>query len=138
MTTELTTVGADASATEIASILEKKRIKRVPVVADGKLIGIVSRADLLRSLASIKAAAPAGAKPDDRSIREAILAELDQQDWGATALLNVMVEDGVVHLWGVIRSPEEHAALKVLVEGVAGVQGVEDHLHEQPTMHSGM
>ena len=137
MTRDVITVDEQASAADIAGLLEEKRIKRVPVMRDGQLIGIVSRADLLRVLASIKSAEPVAASKDDRAIRETILAELGQQDWGSETLLSLIVEDGVVHLWGVIRSSEERAALRVLAENAAGVRSVEDHLIEQPIMHWG-
>jgi CBS domain-containing protein len=116
---ELTTLG------EIADLMETKRIKRVPVLHDGKLVGIVSRADLLRVLAS-----GGGNLPDDDldgSIRSRLLADLRKQRWANCSESDIVVLDGVVHFWGVVRSEEERTALRIAAENTPGVRGVEDH-----------
>ena len=98
----------------------------MPVVHDGKLVGIVSRADLLRILTS--SAASVSDEDGDRSIRKRLLTELRQHKWAA--LLNeadIVVSDGVVHLWGVVGSKEERQALRIVAENTAGVRDVDDH-----------
>ena len=128
MTTEVAAVTEDTPASEIAHLLEKRRIKRVPVLRDGKVVGIVSRANLLHGLAAQKDRAPLTPAPADRTIREAILALVQDEEWISHGSLNVMVADGVVELWGWVDSEEERKALKIAVEGVAGVRKIEDHL----------
>jgi CBS domain-containing protein len=114
MTREVTSVGEFATLGEIADLMETRRIKRVPVVHDGKLVGIVSRADLLKVLASSEA----NPRDDerDRSIRGRLFAELRNQRWSRLNEADIVVSDGVVHLWGVVGSEEERAALHVAAE----------------------
>ena len=119
----------DASLSEIAAILERKRIKRVPIVQNGKLIGIVSRANLIQALASAtERTLSAAAASSDQAIRLQILDRLVKQSWTGFGERNVIVADGVVHLWGLIDSPEERKALFALVESVPGVRRVADEL----------
>jgi osmotically-inducible protein OsmY len=94
-------------------------------VHDGKIVGIVSRADLLQVLAS--GGATTANEDSDRLIRERLLAELRRQEWANSAESNVVVSDGVVHLWGTIGSEEERRALRVVAENIPGVRGIEDH-----------
>jgi len=130
MTTNVITIEDTTPIAEIAQLLESRRIKRVPVLRDGKLVGIVSRANLLRALASRLQAPPAPAA-DDRRIRTALLAEFGQHKWSAlVAQLDVTVEDGVVHLWGVVDSEEQRLAIRVAAENTPGVKRVEDHLDD--------
>lgn len=126
MTEQVTTVGPDATAAEIAELLDKQHIRRVVVVKDGKLAGIVSRADLLRALVTPKAGA-AGATSDEEIYR-AVTAAMKKQPWASTFYTTVVVEDGVVSFYGYCGSEEYRKAVKVLAEGVAGVKRVEDHL----------
>jgi CBS domain-containing protein len=107
--------------------MEKNRIKRLPVTADGQVVGVVSRADLLRALVSrVRAAEPLAS--DDRSIRTAILDALEAQSWAPLTTLNVTVAAGVVDLWGTITNDEERHGIRVLAENVNGVKTVHDHL----------
>ena len=137
MTRPAITIAEDAALGDIANILESRRIKRVPVVRDGKLVGIVTRADLLRGLATENLArgmaAPAAAvqpasQAADRAIRDQLLQTMKRADWTSATHVNVIVIDGVVHLWGLIYSKEEQRAIHVAAENVDGVTGVEDHL----------
>jgi len=131
MTREVVKVGELATLAQIADLMETKRIKRVPVVHDGKIIGIVSRADLLRVLASGGAKA-ADEEGTDGMIRGRLLAELRKEKWAGLRESNLVVSDGVVHFWGVVGSEEERRALHVLAENIAGVRGIEDHLISGP------
>ncbi|CAB3798931.1 Inosine-5'-monophosphate dehydrogenase [Paraburkholderia caffeinitolerans] len=111
---------------DVADLLERHHIKRVPVVANGKVLGIVSRSNLVAALAR---AAQAGtdALASDEAIRQGVLHALDGHRWAMPAE-NIVVKDGVVHLWGTVTSEEERKAISVCAERVAGVKGIEDHL----------
>lgn len=132
MSRNVVTVAETASLREVADLLERHAIKRVPVLRDGRLVGIVSRANLLQALAS--AGGPPAAAHGDEAIREALLAELRRQKWAQAAPGNVIVSGGVVHLWGNVLSDEERAALRVAAENIAGVRGVEDHMTLAPVV----
>lgn len=129
MTREVVTVNEDAELADIAQILEKKRIKRVPVVRDGRLVGIVSRANLLQGLAVKKGAIGTEAKVDDKRVRSKLLEALQKEPWASQGTLNVVVDNGVVHLYGLVASDAEREALVVAAKATEGVRGVEDHLH---------
>jgi len=127
MTPDPVTVMEDASLDEVVGIMERRRIKRLPVVRGGKVVGIVSRANLLHALAGLGRGLPRPTK-DDARIRGQILDEIDKQSWVSTHLVNVIVRNGVVELWGTIFDGKQGEALTVLAENVAGVERVEDHL----------
>lgn len=127
MTPDVASVGEDAPADEIVALMERRRIRRVPVVRNGALVGIVTRANLLRALAGRMADAPP-ATIDDAALRETILATLDKQTWTPRTGINVAVRNGVVELWGAILDERERQALRVAVENVPGVKAVEDDL----------
>jgi CBS domain-containing protein len=130
MTETVITVDDTTPVADIARLLETRRIKRVPVLRDGKLVGIVSRANLLRALAT-RLQALAEPLPDDRRIRMAVFDELYRHKWGAqVAQLDVTVEDGVVTLWGIVHSQEQKMAVRVTAENTPGVKRVEDHLED--------
>jgi hypothetical protein len=113
MSETVISVSEDTSLNEIAAILERNRIKRVPVVRDERPIGIVSRTNLIQALAS---AADTAELPsaENRSIREVLLARLEKQPWTDFGSRNVIVKDGEVHLWGLVGSDAERNALVVL------------------------
>ncbi len=126
MTQSVVSVGPDTPIDEVVRILEGKRIKRVPVVQDGRVLGIVSRANLLQVLASgTRLAEPS---PDDRTLRERVLAALGSEPWAPRVPENVVVKDGIVHLWGAVSTESQRQALRVAAETVPGVRGVEDHI----------
>lgn len=120
---------ADTPLSEIAALLERKRIKRVPIVEDGKLIGIVSRANLIQALASAPVPGLVTREAStDQTIRSHLLDRLAKQDWTGFGERNVIVADGVVHLWGLVGSPAERKALFALAESVPGVRSIADEL----------
>lgn len=130
MTRDVVTVVETTPLAEVARLLEARRIKRVPVLRDGKLVGIVSRANLVRALAAQLQWVPP-TQPDDQRIRTAVLRELRRYKWGAwVAQLDVTVADGVVTLWGLVNSEEQRTAVKVAAENVPGVRRVEDQLED--------
>jgi CBS-domain-containing membrane protein len=118
-------VSRQASLSEVADALDTHRIRQVPVMDDGKLVGMVSRADLVRKLAEVKIAAPA-ARPDSGALQKAIWDEIKAQPWLRSGYLNLTVKDGVVEIYGAVDSDEQRHALRVLVEGVSGVRKVEN------------
>src|SRR5947209_7685270 len=133
MTREVTSVSETAELAEIANLLETKRIKRVPVVRDGKLVGIVSRANLVRALAAAGSRLNADTATDDRAIRQKLLAELRGQEWVHTWAADIIVRDGLVHIWvSDDRPEEERQALRVAAENIPGVRGVEEHIVPAP------
>jgi CBS-domain-containing membrane protein len=134
MTKRVVTAAPDTPLHEIANLLERHRIKRVPIVKDGKLLGIVSRANLLQALASLKQRVPTGKTDSDAAIRERILAEMRRQSWVRPALINVIVQNGTVELWGVVDSKSEKDAIRVLAETASGVTDVNDNLIVQPVV----
>ncbi len=125
MTPEPYTIGEDASLDEVVHLMERHRIKRLPVTRDGKLVGIISRANLLHALASIAPAA-APVSEDDAAVRDRVLTALSKQRWAFA--LNVVVKNGVVELWGTIMDERERKACIVTAENVQGVKAVHDHL----------
>jgi CBS domain-containing protein len=127
MTPEPYTITEATSLEEVVQLMEKHRIKRLPVVRDTQLVGIVSRANLLHALASLAPAAPATA-PSDETIRWGLLAELEHQKWAPVGFLNVIVRNGVVDLWGTITDERERQALIVAAQNTPGVKDVHDHL----------
>ena len=107
--------------------MENRNVKRLPVLRDGKVIGIISRANLMRALLSIHRTAPQSSD-NDAAIREHVLANVSRQDWSSGAAVDVVVHGGMVDLWGSVGDLAQREALKVLAENVPGVVRVEDHL----------
>lgn len=136
MTPDPLTVGEDTSLDEIVGTMEKRRIKRMPVMRGDEVVGIVSRANLVHALAGVAREVKPGAASDE-AIRSRIMTELAGQTWAPTALINVIVRDGVVDLWGTITDERERQAIIVAAENAPGVKEVKDHLAWVDTM-SGM
>jgi CBS domain-containing protein len=132
MTRDVITVAEDSPVSAIACLLEERRIKRVPVVRDGRLVGIVSRADLLRGLATQPAPPEPSVSMDDRAIRDRLMRTLGEVGWTRPEFVKVIVTDGVVHLWGLVSSKEQRRALVVAAGNVPGARGVEDHMTLMP------
>jgi CBS domain-containing protein len=127
MSVDTITVDEDTPLEEIVSLMEKHRIKRVPVLRGDNVVGILSRANLLRALAGI-AAGVKKSSPDDRTIRDNLLADLQKQKWSPMGSIDVTVHDGVANLWGCILDERERQALIVAAENTAGVKRVNDHM----------
>lgn len=126
MTDRVITATPDTPLHEIAAAMEKNAIKRLPIVENGQLVGIVSRANLLQAVASSRKTLELSA--DDRSIRERILSMLKSKPWAHAMYLSVTVVDGVVDLWGVVDSGAERKAINVAAGSVPGVISVNDNL----------
>jgi CBS domain-containing protein len=127
MTRDVISVNVDAPVTDIVELMEEHRVKRVPVIDGDRVVGVVSRADLLRAL-SVTARGRAQAAPDDRTIRESILDTLTHESWAPKTTLNVTAVNGVVDLWGTISNDQERRAICVIAENTPGVTKVIDHL----------
>jgi CBS domain-containing protein len=127
MTERVFTVTPETPLADLVALMETKHVKRVPVVDQGRLVGIVSRADVMAALVGLLSEKPAGAATDTE-IRNQILAEIDRQPWGPRGSVDVIVTNGVVVLKGAIPDERERAALCVAAENVPGVTAVHDRL----------
>jgi CBS domain-containing protein len=132
MTRSVVSVTPDTPLPEIARLLEARRIKRVPVLRDGELVGIVSRADLLRAFALQP---PADSSAGDRELRDRLTVEFDRAGITSHPYVNLVIRDGAVHLWGIVPTREEAEKLRVAAARVPGVASVESHLAVHPRMH---
>ncbi len=132
MTRDVVTASPDTPLWTIANLLEKNAIKRVPIVQGGKVVGIVSRANLLQALASLSRQADVATATDDSKIREKVLTQLDAEPWTRPSLINVIVQDGTVELWGIVDSASEKKAVRVAAEVTPGVRAVNDNLIIRP------
>jgi len=128
MTTRVVAASENTSLSEIAKLLEKHRIKRIPIVEEGVLVGIVSRSNLIQALASAQAHAQDEEPESDRQIRLDLLDRLAHQQWTDFGERNVIVNHGIVHLWGLVGTAAEHKALLALAEEVPGVVSVSDEM----------
>jgi len=131
MTRDVISVAEATPIAHIALLLETNGIKRVPVVRDDKLVGIISRANLVQALA-MTIDEPASSADDDHAIRENLLAELKVQRWAEVSPANIIVKNRVVHLWSSYISEKEKQALRIAAENTAGVRRVEDHMRPVP------
>jgi len=122
-----------ASLREIADLMLKHKIKRVPIVRDEAILGIVSRVDLVRALISMgeKAYSPLPALPptEDQRLRRAIMASINGHGWAVAFWFDVVVSDGIVHLWGVAPNDAVRQAYADAARQVPGVQSLENHMH---------
>jgi CBS domain-containing protein len=131
MTRDVAVVAPSADLAVVVGLMEKRHIKRVPVVENEKLVGIVSRADLVRALVhslTREAKAHTHDRVADEAIRNRIVAIIDKEPWGPRFSVDVTVTAGVVDLHGTITDDRERTALIVAAEGVAGVKAVNNHL----------
>lgn len=126
MTPEPFTVTEDASLADVVDLMESKNVKRLPVLRDGKIAGIVTRANLLQAVASLARHVPDPTADDDR-IRDRIIQAMEKQEWCPFGL-SVIVRDGIVHLSGILTDVQGRQAAIVAAENVEGVVKVHDHL----------
>lgn len=126
MTREVVTAGPRAPLPELAALMQRHKIKRIPIVDGDKVIGIVSRANLLQGLL-VREPLDASA-PDNDKLRAAVLGALAKHGWASSGTANVVAENGVVHLWGWVDSTAAKKAYEVASENVPGVQRVKNHM----------
>jgi len=127
MSTDVQSVEEVAPLEDIVALMERKRIKRVPVLCGGELVGIVTRSNLMRAMVSLARGAPPVAK-GDAAIRDRLLAEFKKEAWAPIATVDVQVTDGVVELWGAVFDERQREALRVAAENIPGVKAVKDNL----------
>jgi CBS domain-containing protein len=127
MTRSPITVNESASLDQVVRLMERHRIKRVPVLRKGKIVGIISRANLMQALASIHRGEPKPSRTDT-AVRRRIIAAIDKQNWAYGADLFVLVRNGIVDLCGTLSDASQRAALVALAEEQNGVKKVHDHL----------
>jgi CBS domain-containing protein len=132
MTREVITAAPDTPLWKVANLLEKNAIKRVPIVEGGKVVGIVSRANLLQALASLSKRVELATGADDSQIRDKVLTQLNAEPWTRPLLINVIVQDGTVELWGIVDSASEKKAVRIAAEVTPGVRAVNDNLIIRP------
>jgi CBS domain-containing protein len=134
MTSEVVTVDESASLSEVVGLLERHRIKRLPVLSAGRVAGIISRSDLVRAIALARPAAPPRPSPrTDRDIERGLARELNRQSWWRSTYASISVAKGVVHFHGLVFTQSERDASRVAAEALPGVREVRDHRfrHEQ-------
>jgi CBS domain-containing protein len=127
MTTKVHAITEDTPLEKIVELMERYRIKRVPVLRRKKVVGIVTRANLMHAMVSL-ARGGSKATTSDAAIRQKLLAELKSEKWALASMINVVVHEGVVELWGMIVDDRQREALVVAAENIPGVRDVRDHL----------
>jgi len=138
MTRDVVSVEEGTPVAEIARLLEKHRIKRVPVLRKGRVVGIVSRANLLHALSAITDGTLQEPTEDDRVLRKRLDEALKEVPGAAVNLINYTVDNGRVAIWGVADSDFEENAIRVAVENVPGVRMVEVHMGRLPAWSYGI
>jgi CBS domain-containing protein len=131
MTGHVVTVQEDAPLREVADIMAKHKVKRVPVQRGDIFVGIVSRADLIQALLSREPQATASRSSDDE-IRRGVESAVAKQPWSSPWPTNILVNAGVVHLWGFVPSDAASSAYRVAAENIPGVKKVKNHLRRIP------
>lgn len=132
MTRDVVTASEDASLNKLAELMHAHNIKRIPIVRDGVVVGIVGRRDLLEALLAAEPQAEAACAVSDGELRQAVSDALDKQAWTSPWPTNVIVNDGVVHLWGFVSGEPIRQAYRVAAENVPGVKRVKNHLRPVP------
>lgn len=127
MTPNVVTVAESASIAALVDAMERYGIKRVPVIRGAKVVGIVTRANVMHAVAALQNAGSASS-PGDTAIRRRILDEIRREPWGPVHSVNVVVRNGRVDLWGSIFDEHARRALCVIAENAPGVTEVHDHL----------
>lgn len=126
MTQNPVAIAEDTPLEQIVVTMERRNIKRLPVLREGKVVGMVTRADFLPAIANLAREVPQSSN-DDEEIRKSVLTAMAHAPWRPCAL-NVAVHDGIVSLRGVVKTDHIHRAAIVAAETVPGVRKVEDHL----------
>jgi CBS domain-containing protein len=126
MTQPAVCVAPQTPLDEAVRIMERHHIKRLPVIEHGKLVGLMTRADLVRAMLE-RPHVPSPAQ-SDQELRQRVEALLQSEDWAGGAYINVVVEAGVVQLWGTVKSTAQREAILVAVSGMDGVKDVQVYL----------
>ena len=126
MTDKVVTIAPDASLADAADLMERHRVKRLPVTREDRLIGIISRADLVRAFVAARPTLPAD--NDDTAIRERLESALERERWVPITDIYVTVIERTAHLWGTVQSEAQSEATEILARGIPGVRNVKNHL----------
>lgn len=126
MTRRVITASPESPLAQVARLLERHRVKRIPILRAGQLVGIVSRSDLVSVFARVECHGEAGAPKSDHAIREHLQHELRRHAWWNAELASVAVQGGVVTFGGVLNLEIERAAARVAAETIPGVRAVVD------------
>lgn len=137
MTCPVISITATTDVADIVDLMERWQVKRLPVVANGKLVGIVSRRDLLRAVGHAKPPARGG-KISDAMLRERLRRQLDSTPWVGASLVNFVVENGAIELFGLAATPDERDAVRVIAENIPGVRSVKDKIAVRPQAAYGL
>lgn len=128
MSRDVATIDATDSLDEAVTVMERRRVKRLPVLSEGKVVGMLTRADFVHALALFLREPYDQALISDGEIKQRVLAEMQAQLWAPTASVDIVVKDGIVTLNGVLTDERERNAIHALVENVEGVRMVHDHM----------
>lgn len=137
MTRHVIVARPDTPLHEIATLLEQNRIKRVPIVEGDTIVGLVSRANLVQALASWHSAISPPTITDDAALRGAVMANLENESWASTALINVTARSGEITVWGLVNSETQREAIRIAIEVVPGVTAVNDNMTIRPVITMG-
>jgi CBS domain-containing protein len=132
MTHHVITASPETPVSDLAELLERNAIKRVPIVDGRKVVGIVSRANLLQALAALRKQITLERPVGDAALRDLVLAQLKSEPWMRTSLVNVTAHDGTVDLWGIVDTPSEKNAMRVAAQITPGVRKVNDAIIVRP------
>ena len=127
MTIDVQKVDESTPVEDVVELMERRRIKRVPVMCGSELVGIITRSNLMRAMVGMVRSAPPVSE-SDAAIRDQLLAVIQKETWAPAAMIDVVVHDGVVELWGSILDERQREALTVAAENIPGVKGVKDYL----------
>ena len=131
MTKNVVTAGEATPLRDIAALMQRHRLKRIPIVRDGKIVGIVSRANLLQGLLA-REPLPSEDVAADETLRSSVTAELARHGWASILPTNVVAENGTIHLWGYVDNSAVRDAYRIAAENVRGVKRVENHMDILP------
>jgi hypothetical protein len=142
MTTDVITAPEDTPLDRLAGVMKARNIKRVPILKDGAVVGIVSRVDILRGLISLSSepGEAAVALQRDKDLRHKVYAACQGRSWSQARQVDVVVSGGIAHLWGVAPTDLVRKAYRAAAENVPGVKNVEVHMHvvAPPAMRLGL
>jgi CBS domain-containing protein len=130
MTRKVVTAEERTPLHDVALLMQRHGLKRLPVMRDGKVVGIVSRANLLQGLLA-REPFPADAPLGDDRIRDKVYKELARHSWAAD-ITNIVVDSGTVSLWGHVNSAPAKEAVRIAVECVSGVRRVVNNVVVMP------
>jgi len=136
MTREVEVVSEDTPLASVAKLMDERRVKRLPVVRDGRVVGIVARSDLIRTLAQPRTAPPP--TRDDLAIKDRFLRNIRSAGLASADTVTILVEDSNVQLWGVAESVTERRALELAAAEIPGVRSVENRLALRETVTTGV